>query len=47
MESEESIPIEEIENCFLEGMPDFVGSNYASPIDHFWQTEIEYNGNKT
>lgn len=44
MESEESEPIEEIENPFLEGMPDFVGYNYAAPKDYFWLTEIEYNG---
>jgi hypothetical protein len=39
MESEE-----EIEDIFSEGMPDFVGSNYAIPKDYFWHTEIEYNG---
>lgn len=42
METEKIIPIEE--DYFNNGMPDFVGYNYATPIDHFWQTEIEYNG---
>jgi hypothetical protein len=42
MDPEDIIPLED--TSFEEGMPDFVGSNYASPIDHFWQTEIEYNG---
>lgn len=35
-------PIEE--NYFQQGLPDFVGKEYAKPTDHFWQTQIEYNG---
>lgn len=47
MEEEIIIPLDETEVFFTEGMPDFVGYNYAAPIDHFWQTEIEYNGFNT
>lgn len=44
MEAEKIVPVEDLDSPFLEGMPDYVGLNYAAPIDHFWQTEIEYNG---
>ena len=32
------------EDMFSQGMPEFVGYNYAVPLDYFWLTEIEYNG---
>lgn len=45
MATEESEPIEEeVEDYFSDGMPDFVGYNFATPKDSFWQMEIEYNG---
>lgn len=41
----EILDIEPInDNYFEQGLPDFIGKNYAKPIDNFWKTEIEYNG---
>jgi hypothetical protein len=41
---EEEAEIIEDESFFVQGLPDMIGENYAKPSDHFWQTEIEYNG---
>lgn len=32
------------EDIFSQGMPDFIGEDYAKPADYFWQSEIDYNG---
>ena len=48
MDIENTIDVENIipleDTAFEQGMPDYIGKNYAITKDNFWQTEIEYNG---